>query len=118
VVPSASDGHRFPPGVGAGLLGRRLPDRLCSHVLTAHTHVVQVTAPCEDGASVVARSGCLSTFAALEKCCPSSIRDSRSAKGRSGLTMIEYNKTLEKAGFQKARDRRSDSCPVLVLPLL
>jgi len=69
---------------------------------------LQVTVPCEDGVSVVARSGSLSTFAALEQCCPGSTRDNNTFKGRRGLTMIEYNKTLEHAGFQKVRDRRTE----------
>ena len=58
---------------------------------------------------VVARSGPLSLFAALEQCCPSAIRNFSSANGRRGLTMIEFNKALEKAGFEKMRDRRSDA---------
>uniref|UniRef100_A0A7S4P3W5 Uncharacterized protein n=2 Tax=Guillardia theta TaxID=55529 RepID=A0A7S4P3W5_GUITH len=68
-----------------------------------------VTAPSEDPASVVARSGRLCIFAALEECCPSSIRNPTSAKGRRGLTMIEFNKSLERAGFRKMRDRRIDA---------
>jgi len=64
--------------------------------------------PCEDGVSVVARSGSLSTFSALEQCCPGATRDNNTFKGRRGLTMIEYNKTLEHAGFQKVRDRRTE----------
>eukprot|EP00960_Hanusia_phi_P059011 764048-Hanusia_phi.AAC.1 len=69
----------------------------------------RVTAPSEDPASVVARSGRLCIFAALEECCPSSIRNPASAKGRRGLTMIEFNKSLERAGFRKMRDRRIDA---------
>ena len=48
---------------------------------------------------------------ALGQCCPSAMRDNSSTKGRRGLTLVEYNKTLERAGFQKVRDRRIDLCP-------
>ena len=57
----------------------------------------------------MARSGRLSIFAALAECCPACIRSDASASNRSGLTVIEMNKTLEKEGFHKMRDRRSDA---------
>ena len=57
----------------------------------------------------MARSGRLSIFAALAECCPACIRSDTSASNRSGLTVIEMNKTLEKEGFHKMRDRRSDA---------
>ena len=70
---------------------------------------LQVTVPCEDSTRVVARSGQLSLFSALEECCPGCIRNLSTANGRRGLTMIEFNKSLEKEGFEKMRDRRADA---------
>lgn len=69
----------------------------------------QVTVRSEDHTKVVARSGSLSVFAALEECCPSCVRDESTTSGRRGLTMIEFNKVLEKGGFTKMRDRRVDA---------
>jgi hypothetical protein len=69
----------------------------------------QVTVRSDDHTKVVARSGSLSVFAALEECCPSCVRDESTTSGRRGLTMIEFNKVLEKGGFTKMRDRRVDA---------
>ena len=69
----------------------------------------QVTVACDDSTQVVARSGHLSIFAALEECCPGCVRN-ESPTGRRGLTRIEFNKALERqAGFEKMRDRRADA---------
>mmetsp|Transcript_19067 Transcript_19067/g.30374 ORF Transcript_19067/g.30374 Transcript_19067/m.30374 type:complete len:88 (-) Transcript_19067:213-476(-) len=51
----------------------------------------------------------MSIFSALEECCPGCCRNNATASGRRGLTMIEYNKVLEKHGFEKMRDRRTDA---------
>jgi hypothetical protein len=69
----------------------------------------QVTVACDDSTQVVARSGHLSIFAALEECCPGCVRN-ESPTGRRGLTRIEFNKALERQdGFEKMRDRRADA---------
>ena len=69
----------------------------------------QATVACDDSTQVVARSGHLSIFAALEECCPGCVRN-ESPTGRRGLTRIEFNKALEREeGFEKMRDRRSDA---------
>ena len=68
-----------------------------------------MTVSCDDSTQVVARSGQLSIFSALEECCPACIRNASTAAGRRGLTMIEFNKALEKEGFEKMRDRRADA---------
>lgn len=64
---------------------------------------------CGDHTKVVARSGSLSIFAALQECCPGCVRDEATTSGRRGLTMIEFNKALERGGFAKMRDRRVDA---------
>lgn len=51
----------------------------------------------------------MSIFSALQECCPGVIRNNASASGRRGITMIEFNKALEKHGFEKMRDRRTDA---------
>ncbi|EKX35711.1 hypothetical protein GUITHDRAFT_118097 [Guillardia theta CCMP2712] len=68
-----------------------------------------ITTPTEDMTekSVVLRSGSWSIYSALSECCPWTIRNHDPVTGRCGLTEIEFNKTLEKNGFKKIRDRSS-----------
>eukprot|EP00960_Hanusia_phi_P070398 767303-Hanusia_phi.AAC.3 len=57
--------------------------------------------------TVILRSGSWSIYNALTECCPWTIRNQDPITGRCGLTEIEFNKTLEKDGFKKIRDRSS-----------
>jgi len=70
-------------------------------------------AACVNGAAkafdgMVARNGSMSVFGALSACYPSIVRDERGGP-RDGLTCMELNKTLQKNGFQRKRNRRSAS---------
>lgn len=55
---------------------------------------------------MVARNGPLSVFGALASCLPTIVRDDNGGP-RDGLTCMELNKTLQKNGFQRKRNRRS-----------
>jgi len=55
--------------------------------------------------AVIARTGKWALYSALKQCCPSTIRSDDPFIGRHGLTEIEFNKVLERNGFNKIRDR-------------
>ncbi len=63
--------------------------------------------------AVIARTGKWAPFSALKQCCPSTIRSDDPFIGRHGLTEIEFNKVLERNGFNKIRDRSGASPSII-----
>lgn len=63
--------------------------------------------------SAIARTGKWALYSALKQCCPSTIRSDDPFIGRHGLTEIEFNKVLERNGFNKIRDRSGASSTIM-----